>query len=67
MRARWSKSHVEKLRWEPVLYKDASVGSLIRITLTKLFPKKILRQHYLFGICNRAICMNSRFIFISLH
>jgi len=53
MRASWSKSRVEKLRWKPVLYKTARVASLIRITLTKLVPKKMLRKDYLSGVYKR--------------
>ena len=50
MRASWSKSRVEKLRWKSVLYKAARVALLIRITLAKLVPKKTLRKNYLSGI-----------------
>jgi len=49
-----------------VLHKTAKVASLIRIKLTKLVPKKMLRQKYLFAIYKRGIYMNSWFRFICL-
>jgi hypothetical protein len=57
VRAIWSKSRVEKLRWKPALYKTARKASLIRITLTKLVPKKILRQKY----CICLKCTNAEY------
>lgn len=67
MKASWSKSRIEKLRWMSVLYKTARVASLIRITLTKLVPKKMLRKNYFSGMYRRGIGNNSWLEFIYLH